>query len=103
MDDPAWQKQVDIQFGIWEAMYESSKSVKAPAGLEIINGKWIEFLGHKNLAADELSRGIRQDDEKLLTAGETELETSYKDADQLNALLDQFLSPFEGQPDVQFN
>ncbi|HEX3723823.1 MAG TPA: hypothetical protein VHV31_13590 [Nitrolancea sp.] len=103
MDDPAWQKQVDIQFGIWEAMYESSKSVKAPAGLGIINGKWIEFLGHKNLAADELSRGIRQDNEQLISKGETEMETSYEDAQELNDLLDNFLSQFNGQPDVQFN
>jgi hypothetical protein len=103
MDDPSWQKQIDTQLGIWQAMYASSKDITAPAGLETINGKWIEFMGHKNLAADELSRGIHLVDSDLLTKGKAEMETSYQDALDLNALLDEFMSQFDGQPNVQFN
>ncbi|HVX30025.1 MAG TPA: hypothetical protein VHA53_06055, partial [Nitrolancea sp.] len=100
ISNPAWQQQMTSQLAIWQSVYEAAKNGSAPAGLEIINGKWIEFLGHKNLAADKLSRGIKQLDIGLIDQGQAELDTAADVSWKLDGLLEGFLAQFDGTTDV---
>ena len=57
-------------------MPDTSKNVTAPAGLEIINGKWIEMTGHLNLAADHYAHAFDDLDADLMNQGTSELHTA---------------------------
>jgi hypothetical protein len=100
ISNPEWQKQMVSQLAIWQSTYEAAKNGTAPRGLEIINGKWIDFLGHKNLSADELTRGIKQLDVKLINQGETELDTANDLYWKLDGLLVDFLAQYDETPGV---
>lgn len=95
MFDSNWQTKMGTNLGIWQGIYEVSKDKTAPPGLEIVNGKWIEMLGHYNLAADEFSRGISQFDSSLIDQGVAELNTASGETNELTALLKSFTDQFK--------
>lgn len=95
--DPAWQQEVAVDLALWQSTYQSEKGRTPPAGLGIINGKWIEALGHYNLAAEDFANGV--DDVNngnsaqglvLINQASGLLDQGNQSIDALAGLIDQF-------------
>ena len=92
--DPNWQTDMGTALGTMQGLYEVSKDKTAPPGLEIVNGKWIEMLGHCNLSADYFLRGISQLDPSLLEQGINELNIATGETKELTTLINNFTDQF---------
>lgn len=101
--DPSWQSKVVKELGLWVATYNEDKGRKAPPGLEIINGKWIEMLGHLNLVANDFSKGVDDINNgdvdegiALVNKATTEMKTANQNITELTPLIEHFISKHGG-------
>lgn len=101
--DSSWQNNVAKELGLWVGTYNADKDRTAPPGLEIINGKWIEMMGHLNLVANDYAKGIddaingdTNDGIALINQATTELTTADQNIAELTPLLNQFISKHGG-------
>ena len=88
--DATWRGKVNAELEFWRTTYNSSKGVVSPPGLEIVNGKWIEAAGHMNVAADDLARGLDQNNGRLVSQAYVEIDRTAANLDQLGSLVDTF-------------
>jgi len=96
LTDQSWQTDVATDLATWQVAYNQAKGQTAPPGLGIINGKWIEALGHYNLAAEDVANGIDDINNgnaagiTLLNQATTLLDEGNTSVQQCTQLVDQF-------------
>lgn len=89
--DATWKGHLALVLASWQEMYNAAKDVtNAPPGLDIINGKWIETLGHLNLAADHYAHGLDSNNPSLFDTGSNELQTATDDLNELEPMIQYF-------------
>lgn len=88
--DATWKGQIAPVLAGWERMYNAAKDGTAPDDLGIINGKWIETLGHFNLAADHYAHAIDQLSTTLLDSATAEFAQATSSLQQLVPMIDAY-------------
>ena len=95
MRDATWEGQMALILTAWQTMYNEATAVTtAPDGLGVINGKWIETLGHFNLAADHYAHGIDHLSAALIKQGTAELTIANTDLAELTPLIADFANQY---------
>ena len=91
--DPTWAGSVTLILTSWQTIYdEETKNNAPPAGLDAINGQWIDILGRFNRAASDYASGMDQANGSLIARGNTEITGADVFLKQLATLIQDFVN-----------
>lgn len=88
----SWRAAVYAECDIWQQTYEDAKTVVPPAGVEIIHAKWVEAMGHYNLAAEYLRRGISSQSSSLIDQAVAEIQAGTTSTNAAESLVRDFIN-----------
>lgn len=89
--DPTWKGSVAVILSSWQTIYNGAASNNAPpAGLDAVNGQWVDILGRFNRAASDYASGLDQADGTLIAQGNTEVTDARILLGQLATLIQDF-------------
>lgn len=89
--DPTWAGSVTLILTSWQTIYDGAASTNAPpAGLDAVNGQWIDILGRFNRAASDYASGLDQANGSLIAQANTEVTGADVFLEQLATLIQDF-------------